>query len=152
MVSMADDPDAGPEGYAKPGPHALRQPEYRRALPAPHLSQSPCALAAPSPTVDEAAVRSREPLADVVVSPGRIYVTLEIPGVSKETIDVEATGRHLTITARGPNGFVYLRAVDLPEAVDRKAVHATYHNGVLDITIRRGSARRVRGREGEPDV
>lgn len=87
---------------------------------------------APVPTPTE----SREPFVEVIPSPNIIRVVAEIPGVSKEDIDLRVTETHLTISAQHGERK-YHREVELPAKVDPKNVDASYSNGVLDIILRR---------------
>lgn len=149
MVSVGEEPDFGPDGPLDNVPHKIRQPEYRRALPAPRVSSSTHQLGPPAPVVDEAAASARDPPVDLTRSPGFLYVTVEIPGAEKETIHVEATEGHLTIQARAYNGFVYRKRIELPDPIDPNSVRASYRNGVLDIAIPMDRARKVRVRRGK---
>lgn len=151
MVSMAEDADAEPEGPADKAPQPFRQPDYRKALPAPRHSSMGRQLAPPAPEVRAEDGHVPEPPEDLIVSPGFVYVTVEIPGAAEGTIVVEAADARLSIAARRRDGSRYRREVDLPEPVDPKAVRAECRNGVLDVTIRRGTPR-DRAKEPEPHV
>lgn len=72
------------------------------------------ALRPPSPVID-ASGDVRKPPADVLVTRDRVYVTLEIPGASREEIDLEATERAFSVHARGCDGRVYDREIELPD-------------------------------------
>ena len=91
----------------------------------------------------------REPIADVVVTPGRIYVTLELPGVSRETLEVTAEDQWLTVHALGANGKVFHKELELAGPVESEGVTATYRNGVLDVTLPRRRGHQVRVKKGE---
>jgi HSP20 family protein len=91
----------------------------------------------------------REPLADVVVTPARIYVTLELPGISRETLEVTAEDRHLTVHALAANGKVFHKEMKLAGPIQSDAVTATYRNGVLDVTLPRQRGHQVRVKKGE---
>lgn len=146
---MAEDPGTGPDDPVDTEPQRLRQPAYRNALPAPRSFPHAVPLAPPSPVIDKSADQAREAPADVVVSLDCIYVTIEVPGASRETIDVEATDRRLLVTARDTSGFVHHREIVLPETVDAKSIQATYRNGVLDVALLRGTTRRIPFREDD---
>lgn len=92
------------------------------------------------------AVETREPLVDVIEGPDTVSVTVELPGVDKDDIDLTVTERELTIHVDA-EARRYYKTVDLPGAVDPDEVQATYRNGVLDVTLTRtgdgGSGRRV---------
>ncbi|MEM4293363.1 MAG: archaeal heat shock protein Hsp20, partial [Thermoplasmata archaeon] len=76
----------------------------------------------------------REPLTDIVETKDSFSVTLEIPGVEKEDIDLTVSGRVLTVKVDAPNRK-YLKEIELPKEVDEKSAKASFKNGVLDITF-----------------
>jgi HSP20 family protein len=72
------------------------------------------------------------------------YVRAELPGVSREDINVEMTDGYLTIAASrktaGNDGeagesFSFSRAVSIADEVQADKVAATYENGVLTVTL-----------------
>jgi HSP20 family protein len=79
---------------------------------------------------------SREPFVEVIPSPNIIRVVAEIPGVSKEDIDLRATETKLVISAQHGERKYY-KEIELPAKVDPKNVDASYTNGVLDVILRR---------------
>ncbi len=79
----------------------------------------------------------REPFVDIVVDDkaNEVKVIAEIPGVSKEKIEVEATEKLVRI--RAENGDrKYRTQVELPVEVDPKSARAKYNNGILEITLK----------------
>ena len=78
----------------------------------------------------------REPLTDIIEGDEEVAITLEIPGVSKEDVDLNVTKNALEIKVNTPNRK-YHKNVDLPCDVKPKTTKATYNNGVLDIVIKR---------------
>ncbi len=73
------------------------------------------------------------------------YVRAELPGVSREDINVEMVDGYLTISASrkttaveggdGERGFSFSRSVAINEAVQSDKVSAAYENGVLTVTL-----------------
>ena len=117
-----------------------------RSLPAMG-GTSPAALGPPSPVADESHL-TREPISEVVVDPSSIYVTLELRGASRETLEVTTTHNRLTVHALDAEGRVFHREIELPQPVEPDAANVTYRNGVLDVTLRRVHAHRVRIKRG----
>jgi HSP20 family protein len=77
-----------------------------------------------------------EPFIDVIEAEKEIYITAEIPGVDKETIDVELAKDTIIIKVNHPErGFA--KEINLPAEVGKKPVEATYNNGVLSITLKK---------------
>lgn len=77
----------------------------------------------------------REPLADVMVSDGKVQIIIEIPGVSKEDIDLRLTSDNLTISV-DTQRRKYFRKLEMPVKVDPKTAKTNYINGVLEISIK----------------
>ena len=117
-----------------------------RSLPAMG-GTSPAALGPPSPVADESHL-TREPISEVVVDPSSIYVTLELRGASRETLEVTTTPNRLTVHALDAEGRVFHREIELPQPVEPDAANVTYRNGVLDVTLRRVRAYRIRFKRG----
>lgn len=87
---------------------------------------------------------------DVVERDGEIVVTADVPGVSKEDIDLRCTEDSLSIRAEREReeteeeeGYVrrerawgtYRRDMKLPTPVDCDGVEASFTNGVLEVTL-----------------
>ena len=134
----------------RPSPDAIDRIVGRlgahRSLPAAGAT-SPAALGPPSPVADESHL-TREPISEVVVDPSSIYITLELRGASRETLEVTATRNRLTVHALDAEGRVFHREIELPHPVEPDAINVTYRNGVLDVTLRRVHAHRVRFKRG----
>ncbi|MCD6414883.1 MAG: Hsp20/alpha crystallin family protein [Candidatus Diapherotrites archaeon] len=92
----------------------------------------------------------REPLADMWETDDAVFVTLELPGVSKDDIKLNITENQLEVSVdfhkeekeeksgykrfeRQYRGFY--RAVSLPAKVIPDKAEATYKNGVLEIKL-----------------
>lgn len=84
------------------------------------------------PTISE----EREPLTDIIEGDEDVAITVEIPGVEKEDIDLNVNENTLEITVDTPKRK-YHKHIDLPCDVKPKTTTATYKNGVLDVAIKR---------------
>lgn len=78
----------------------------------------------------------REPLTDIIEGDEDVSITLEVPGVEREDIDLKVTARNLEIKVDSPYQK-YHKIIDLPCDVVPNSTRATYKNGVLDIVIKR---------------
>ncbi len=78
----------------------------------------------------------REPLTDMIEGKTDVSVTVEIPGVEKDQIDLRVYDNSLDIKVNDPNRN-YHRNIDLPCDVQVKTTKATYKNGILDIQIKK---------------
>jgi HSP20 family protein len=80
---------------------------------------------------------------DLYEDANNTYVRAELPGVSREDINVEMTDGYLTVTAvrkGGGNGgqeesYSFSRAVNIADEVQADKVSAAYENGVLTVTL-----------------
>ena len=78
----------------------------------------------------------REPLTDIIEGDEEVSVTVEIPGVEKEDIDLNVTNNSLDIRVDSAKRK-YHKLLDLPCDVMPKTTKATYKNGILDVVIKR---------------
>jgi len=78
----------------------------------------------------------REPLTDVMDGPNDISVTVELPGVEKEDIDLRVTEDHLEMNVDTPQRK-YHKTVEFSGEVKPKTTKATYKNGILDVVVQR---------------
>ncbi|ELZ93173.1 MULTISPECIES: archaeal heat shock protein Hsp14 [Haloferax] len=95
---------------------------------------------------------------DVTDHDGEIVVTVDLPGYEKEDIALSVANRTLTVEAtreldeeRAEGEYLRRerrhesarRTIRLPETVDEDGASASYHNGVLTVTLPK--------RDAEPD-
>lgn len=66
----------------------------------------------------------------------RVAVIADLPGVQKSDIELQCTGRTLSIKAAGATTS-YAERVRLPLTVDETSASATYNNGVLEVSMAR---------------
>jgi HSP20 family protein len=76
----------------------------------------------------------REPLVDVVTSDKDVRVIAEMPGVSKEDVNVTVQDRSVTISV-DTESRKYYKELELPGVVDPKGAKSTFINGVLEVTL-----------------
>ena len=79
---------------------------------------------------------AREPLVDVIEGDDMICVTIELPGVEKENIDLEVTPLILKINVDAKDRKYY-KEVKFSTDVDTTSARATYQNGVLDVEVKK---------------
>lgn len=75
-----------------------------------------------------------EPFVDVINEPDVVKVIAELPGVSKEDIELDATETKLIISAKRDR-WRYYKEVELPAKVKPETAKATYKNGVLEVVL-----------------
>ena len=89
-----------------------------------------------SPTGEPQISDEREPLTDIIEGDGDVAITVELPGVEKNDIDLNVTNDNLEITVDKADRK-YHKNLQLPCDVVPKTTKATYKNGILDIVIKR---------------
>lgn len=80
-------------------------------------------------------VQKRKPLIDVVETDDKIYVTAELPGISKGEIILKATDSFLDLKA-SHGERKYSEQIPLPTKIDPESAKATYRNGLLEIVLK----------------
>ena len=86
----------------------------------------------------------REPLTDIIEGENEVAITMELPGVEKDDIDLKVTEDTLEIKVDSASRK-YHKVIDLPCKVKPKTTKASYKNGVLDVVIKR----KEKKKEGE---
>jgi len=76
----------------------------------------------------------REPLTDVAVDGNVVRVTVELPGVTKDDIQLEGTETSVTVSVDTENRK-FRKTVPLPAKVDPDSARAEYNNGILEVTV-----------------
>lgn len=83
------------------------------------------------------AVAPRFPV-DLFEDKDNYSVRAELPGISRDAINVEMVDGYLTINAtrkEGEESFNFSRSVSIPDVVQAEKVAAHYENGVLTVTL-----------------
>ena len=89
----------------------------------------------------------REPLAEVNVYDKEVKVVLEMPGVSKEHIKIQAYKDSVEVSSDYPQRKY--QVIDIPRVADIKTIRSTYKNGILEIVFKKKEKlkRNNKGRE-----
>ena len=88
----------------------------------------------------------REPLADVTTSNTEVKVILEMPGVSKDKIKINAYDNSVEIKSDDPQRK-YHEVIDLPPEADIETARSSYRNGILEITFKKKKETKPKGKE-----
>jgi len=90
------------------------------------------------------------PSIDTFMRENQLVVRADIPGVDPRNVDISVTGNVLTVKGERKSdveekkeGYLFHettlgtfeRSITLPEGVDTAKVHASYKNGVIEITM-----------------
>ncbi len=89
----------------------------------------------------------RESLAEVNVYEKEVKVVLEMPGVSKEHIKIQAYKNSVEVSSDHPQRKY--QVIDIPRVADIKTIRSTYKNGILEIAFKKKKnlKRNNKGRE-----
>ncbi len=80
----------------------------------------------------------RDPLVEVEELENQIIIIAEMPGVTKEDIELKATTNSLTISTKsGVMGRKYFKEIDLPSPINSSIAKARYKNGLLSIRLKK---------------
>ncbi len=87
-----------------------------------------------------------ESMIDVVSTEKEVKVTVEMPGVTKENIRIDAYGSTVEVKSEDPQRK-YHKTIDLPEVTDLETAKSKYNNGVLEITFEKKKETKPKGKE-----
>jgi HSP20 family protein len=88
----------------------------------------------------------REPLADVTTTDKEVKVILEMPGVSKESIKINAYDNSIEVKSEHPQRK-YHRVIEIPPEADTETIRSTYKNGILEIVFKKKEQTKPKGKE-----
>ena len=77
----------------------------------------------------------RESLAEVNVYDKEVKVVLEMPGVRKEHIRIQAYKNSVEVSSDHPRRKY--QVIDIPRVADIKTIRSTYKNGILEIVFKK---------------
>jgi HSP20 family protein len=88
----------------------------------------------------------REPLVDVITTDKEVKVTVEMPGIAKENIKLNASENNVEVKSEDPQRK-YHRIIDIPPEADIETVKSSYKNGILEIIFKKKEQIRRKGKE-----
>lgn len=92
----------------------------------------------------------RQPLSEVSTADKEVKVTVELPGVSKEQIKIDANENQVDIKTDDPKRR-YHEVIDLPAEVDVESVKSTFTNGLLEISFNKKSMDKAKSKSTRID-
>jgi HSP20 family protein len=87
-----------------------------------------------------------EPMVDVVTTDKEVKVTVEMPGVSKDKIKIDAYDSTVKVKSEDPQRK-YQKTIDLPLEADLETAKSKYNNGILEITFDKKKESRPKGKQ-----
>ena len=76
----------------------------------------------------------REPLTDINETDDQVAITVELPGVNKEDIDINVMEDKVEVNVK-TESRKYFKSIDLTSLVETESSKATYTNGILDLVL-----------------
>ena len=98
------------------------------------------------PTVDT----RREPLTDINETDNQIAITVELPGVNKEDIDINVMEDKVEVNVK-TESRKYFKSIDLTSVVETESSKATYKNGILDLVLTKKESEKPKGTKVKVD-
>jgi len=77
-----------------------------------------------------------EPLVDVTTTDKEVKVVVEMPGVGKDKIKVNAYDNMVEVKSEDPRRK-YHRTIEIPVETDIETAKSNYNNGILEITFKK---------------
>ncbi len=88
----------------------------------------------------------REPITDFTEDTDKIFITYELPGISKENINLNVGETNVTLeVTEGPRK--YYKSMDFPYELKPDSANAKFINGILDLSIERAKKESPGGRK-----
>ncbi len=88
----------------------------------------------------------REPLVDISSTDREVKVIVEMPGIKKENIKINAYENSVEIISDDPQRK-YHKVIDLPQEADIETVKSIYNNGILEIVFNKKKQTKSKGKE-----
>tara|TARA_B100000953_G_C17877328_1_gene376837 strand:- start:15 stop:587 length:573 start_codon:yes stop_codon:yes gene_type:complete len=98
------------------------------------------------PTVDT----RREPLTDINETADQIAITVELPGVDKEDIDINVMEEKVEVNVK-TESRKYFKSINLNSLVETESSKATYTNGILDLVLTKKETDKPKGTKVKVD-
>ena len=86
-----------------------------------------------------------EPLADTTATDKEVKIVIEMPGISKDKIKVNASEGKVEVKSDDPQRR-YRKTVELPSETDIETGRCAYNNGILEITFNKKEQAKTEGK------
>ena len=86
-----------------------------------------------------------EPLMDVTTTDKEVKVVVEMPGISKANIKVNAYDSTVEVKSEDPQRK-YHRTIEVPSDTDIETAKSAYNNGILEITFKKKEQTKPKGK------
>lgn len=75
----------------------------------------------------------REPITDLNEDKDNVYITYELPGISKENIELSVTDNTVILNVK--DGRKYHKEISFEHKLKSESTKAKFVNGILDVTV-----------------
>lgn len=104
-------------------------------------------------------LKAKEPPVDVYEDPDVFLIRSDIPGMKRQDIEIKVDGRTLSLKGERKQDRegkervcvaserfhgIFSRVIDLPTDIHSEKVWATYHDGILEITLPKNGGSRTK--------
>lgn len=89
---------------------------------------------------------AREPLTDVIEDESHYSITMEMPGINKQDIELEVTENGMVVDVESGNRK-YHKEITFDSPVKPDSGTATYNNGILEIKVEKERPTKGRGKK-----
>ena len=86
-----------------------------------------------------------EPLVDITTTDNEVKVVIEMPGINKNNIRINAYDQNLEVKSDDPKRK-YHKAIEVPQETDIETAKSTYNNGILEITFKKKDQTKSKGK------
>ena len=86
-----------------------------------------------------------EPLVDMTTTDNEVKVVIEMPGINKNNIRINAYDQTLEVKSDDPKRK-YHKAIEVPPETDIETARSTYNNGILEITFKKKDQAKSKGK------
>ena len=86
-----------------------------------------------------------EPLVDITSTDNEVKVVIEMPGINKNNIRINAYDQTLEVKSDDPKRK-YHKAIEVPPETDIETAKSTYNNGILEITFKKKDQTKSKGK------
>lgn len=81
---------------------------------------------------------NREPLVEINEESDKFVIIAEMPGVTKNDVELKATNNSLTISTKSDSiGIKYYKEIELPAAINSDYAKASLNNGILCVKMKK---------------
>jgi HSP20 family protein len=85
------------------------------------------------------------PLVNVTTTDNEVKAIVEMPGVSKDKIKVNAYSNRVIVKSEDPR-IKYYRTFEIPSEADIETAKSSYNNGILEITFKKKDQTKGKGK------